>query len=175
MSTAGQETGAEVGASRRLATPVAHLDGFVGAHPSALERIYLGARPADPGELGASPRGRLLAVAPLSRVFLMVRPVMRALATDLLPWQGKVFDHGGNSGQNRVLGGKAFRFRAEVAASRVDGKPALVLRYGDPAYRNPWPVRAVTDELRCVGTGVAIGPAYFDDELVLWWGLEAAR
>ena len=107
---------------------------------------------------------------------MLLRPVMRALATDALPWRGKTFDHGGNSGVNVVFGKGLFRFHAEVGPSSVDGAPTLILRYGEPSYKNPWPVRAIVDELRSVGSGVAIGPAFFTNKgersLMLWFGLQ---
>jgi hypothetical protein len=166
----------EGGQGRRVVTRADSLDALVGSHPGALQKIYAGGRPADTGELGAEPRGRLLAFEPVRSVFLLVRPIVRALASDFLPWQGKVFDHGGNSGQNRLFGKQMLRFHAEVGPSAVDGNPTLVLRYDDPAFKNPWPVSAVVDELRSIADGLAIGPALFESggqqRVVLWWGLE---
>lgn len=171
---ASESAGAGV---HRLVTQVRSLDELVGAHPDALRSIYGSGRPADPSELGDAPRGRLLALVPGSGfAFMLVRPLIRALATDRLPWRGKTFDHGGNSGQNVLLGRRAFRFRAEGAPSRLDGRPTLVLRYDEPAFRNPWPVRAFVDELRTIAPRVAIGPAFLDGggepTLLLWFGLE---
>jgi hypothetical protein len=158
-----------VGSTRSLAE-------LVGAHPDTLRTIYGKGRPADPGALGERPRGRVLALGESSDAFMLLRPVVRALAKDALPWKGKIFDHGGNSGVNVIFGKHAFRFHADVGASSIDGEPTLVLRYGEPAYKNPWPVRAVIDELREVGDGVAIGPAFFTNKgersLMLWFGLE---
>jgi hypothetical protein len=98
------------------------------------------------------------------------------LATDALPWRGKVFDHGGNSGQNVVFGKRVLRFRADVAPSILDGEPTLVLRYDSPTFHNPWPIRAIVDELRSVDQGVALGPVYavagHRKHVLLWWGLE---
>lgn len=166
-------------AGKRLVTQVESLDSIVGAHPDALFEIFAEGRATDPAELGPAPRGRFLAIVPGADVFLVTRPLMRALATDHLPWRGKVFDHGGNSGQNIVFGRKAFRFHAEVGASALDGRPALVLDYSPAAHGNPWPVRALRDELRTVGDGVAIGPAFLvgrgAPRTLLWFGLEIAR
>jgi hypothetical protein len=162
---------------RRVVTQVESLNALVGAYPGALREIYLTGRATDPAELGDAPRGRLLALSPGAGVFLALRPLLRGLATDLLPWQGKVFDHGGNSGQNVVLGRRVLRFRAEEGPSEVDGRPALLLTYDAPAHGNPWPVRAVKDELRTVGDGIAIGPAFFAAPhglvQLLWFGLTA--
>src|SRR5215468_273175 len=135
------------------------LRSLVGAHPDALRRIFGGGRPTDPAEFGDAPRGLLLSFARGRDVFLALRPLARALASGVLPWEGMTFDHGGNSGQNVVFGKKLLRFQAEVGPSALDGLPALVLRYDAPAHENPWPFRAVRDELRTIGQGVAIGPA----------------
>lgn len=164
---------------RRLVTPIESLSVLVGAHPDALLEIYGQARATDPAELGDAPRGRLLAAVPGADLFLLTRPIFRGLATDLLPWRGKVFDHGGNSGQNVVFGQRMLRFSAEVGPSVIDGRPALILDYGVAAYHNPWPVRALRDELRTVGEGIAIGPAVLtgvgEARPLFWFGLEIAR
>jgi hypothetical protein len=161
---------------RRIVTQVSSLDSLVGAHPDALRKIFGAGRPTDPTELGDAPRGRLLAFAHGADVFLVLRPILRALATGILPWQGKTFDHGGNSGQNVVFGKKVVRFHAEASASELDGRPALRLSYDAPSYKNPWPIRIVEDELRTVGKGIAIGPGLVrvgGGKLpILWFGLE---
>lgn len=163
--------------SRRPAVAVTSLRPLVGAHPEALRAIYGKGVTADPAELGAAPRGRLLAFDGGADVFLLFRPLLRALDKGLSPWRGKVFDHGGNAGQNVVFGGKMLRFRTEVGPSEVDGQPTLVLLYDSEAFKNPWPLKTVRDELRTVGPGVAIGPAYVTvggrPVCVLWFGLEA--
>jgi hypothetical protein len=162
---------------RRVYPQVASIDALVGAHPDALGKIFGAGRPTDPAELGDAPRGRLLALGRGGDVFLVLRPILRGLASGLMPWEGKTFDHGGNSGQNVVLGKRLLRFRAEVGPSRVDGSPALRLTYDAPAYENPWPATVVQDELRTVGKGIAIGPAIFVGArapiTLLWFGLEA--
>src|SRR5512146_1362879 len=117
----------EHASSRRVVMQVESLSVLVGAHPDALLEIYGQGRATDPAELGDAPRGRLLAVVPGAGLFLAMRPLLRALATDMLPWRGKVFDHGGSSGQNVVFGRRVLRFQAEVKPSALDGKPALVL------------------------------------------------
>lgn len=164
-------------APRRTSTLVASLSSLVGAHPEALQKLYAAGQPADPAELGDAPRGYLLAFAGGGDVFLALRPLLRGLSTGVLPWRGKTFDHGGNSGQNVVLGRKLARFHAEVGASRIDGQPALVLTYDAPAHRNPWPLRDVRDELRMIGRGLAIGPAIAQvmgaPVPLFWFGLEA--
>jgi len=165
------------GQGRRVVTQVESLSSLVGGHPDALRKIFGAGKATDPAELGESPRGRLLAIAAGADVFLLFRPLLRGASEyGLLPWRGKTFDHGGNSGQNVVLGRKLARFHAEVGPSHLDGRPALALTYDLPAYGNPWPLRAVRDELRTVAPGIAIGPAIFTESLpttLLWFGLEA--
>jgi hypothetical protein len=156
---------------------VTSLAGLVGAHPAALRGMFTEARPTDPAELGDAPRGRILAVEPLQDVFMLTRPLQRLLGSGRFPWTGKVFDHGGNSGQNVMFGKKAARFRSEVAASDLDGGPALVFHYDDPGFKNPWPISAVRGELRTISEGVAIGALTVASRkgtrhVVLWWGLE---
>lgn len=168
------------GGARRAASPVTtSLASLVGAHPSALRRLFEGGVPADPAELGEAPKGYLLAFARGGDVFLAIRPLYRGLAAGVLPWRGKTFDHGGNSGQNVVFGRRVTRFQAEVGPSQLDGRPALLLTYDAPAHGNPWPVRAIRDELRAIGPGVAIGPALAPvggaPVPLLWFGLEASR
>lgn len=169
-STAAHEEQTE--GRRRLVTNVASLDSLVGAHPGALEEIYRGGTALDPQLLGDAPKGRLLAMVPGSNAFLLTRPFMRMLANDLFPWRGKTFDHGGNSGTNRIYGAHLFRFQVKSAPSRVDDKPTLELDYSPASYKNPWPVNAIKDELRLVGDGIAIGPAYIAGAQFLWFGLE---
>ncbi|MBW2453506.1 MAG: hypothetical protein JRI68_03300 [Deltaproteobacteria bacterium] len=159
---------------RRKIARVQSLDSLVGAHPDALRDIYEAGSPADPGELGAKPRGRLLAVEPLVPIFALTRPLVRVVAQHLLPWKGKVFETGGTAGRNRVLRWQLFRFHCEVEASALDGQPTLVLRYD--GLGNPWPLPHVVDELRRVGDGVAIGPASLavggaQPRVLAWWGL----
>jgi hypothetical protein len=172
---AQQSINLPVGGSPSAASP-SPLSSLIGGHPAALRQIYAGGKPTDPSELGDAPRGRVLALEPASGLFLLLRPLVRALATDALPWRGKVFDHGGNSGQNVVFGRRVLRFSADVGASIVDGEPTLVLSYDRPAFGNPWPVRAVVDELRTVAGGAAMGPVYVAlghrKHVLAWWGLE---
>lgn len=179
MSTAAAKSEAGEGAStgRRVVTQVTSLDVVVGAHPDALRAIYHAGRPTDPAELGDAPRGALLSLSERNGLFLVTRPLLRALGHGLLPWKGKTFDHGGNSGQNVILGKPVLRFHAELGPSALDGKHALILRYDTPAYKNPWPFSAMVDEMRTVGAGIALGPALMTvgggAVVMFWYGLEA--
>lgn len=160
------------GATTRRPSVVTTLSSLVGAHPDTLRKLFNEGRVADPAELGEVTHGLLLSVATPEDVFLALRPIVRRLSSGPTPWTGKTFDHGGNSGQNLVFGKPRFRFRAESASSTIDGKPALRLLYSDPAFANPWPVRDVTDELRSVAPGIAIGPVLFRGRVLGWFGLE---
>jgi hypothetical protein len=162
------------GAPGRRPSWVTTLASLVGAHPDTLRKLFGEGRPADPAELGDVTRGVLLSIAAAEDVFLAVRPIVRALSSGPTPWKGKTFDHGGNSGQNLILGKPRFRFRAEVAPSAIDGQPALRLLYADPAFANPWPVRDLIDELRSIGPGMAIGPVLLQGRVLGWFGLERA-
>lgn len=173
--TTQSEQHAERAGGRRCTTQPTSLDSLIAAHPDALEQIYAAGRPADPAELGDTPRGRLLAFHPTAGVHLATRPLVSALASDWMPWKGNEFDHGGNSGTNVVFGSKICRFKAQLAPSEVDGMPTLALTYGEKAFRNPWPVSAIKDELRTVGNGFAIGPVLMKWKdrwrILLWFGL----
>ena len=170
--SSSRETPAQQPTAGRRPSPVTTLASLVGAHPDTLRKLFGDGRPADPAELGEVTRGLLLSIAAADDVFLAVRPIVRLLSSGPTPWKGKTFDHGGNSGQNLVFGTPRFRFRAEVAPSAIDGKPALRLLYADPAFANPWPVRDVSDELRSVAPGMAIGPVLLHGRVLGWFGLE---
>lgn len=88
----------------------------------------------------------------------------RALALTGMPgWWGKRFrrvaeDPTRLDGENLLARGDrlepSFPMQARIAPSRLDGRPALVVRYPRPA---PWTWRMVTDELRPGGDGVLAG------------------
>jgi hypothetical protein len=163
---------------RHVFPRVTSLTSLVGAHPDALRALYGVGRPTDPAELGDAPCGRLLTVGEGTGLFLLKRPFLRILDSSVLPWEGKFFDHGGNSGKNVFFGKPVFRFRAEVGASVIDGKPALILSFSDVSYKNPWPVRALGEELRTIGNGIAVGPGVFHggsgaQKILFWFGLES--
>lgn len=69
-------------------------------------------------------------------------------ALGLPGWEGKRFEleeDGGLAGTNLVRGGTRLEMAAGLDASAVDGRPAIVVAYGDAA---PLPWRHVRDELR---------------------------
>lgn len=152
----------------RVTTTVKSVDELVGAHPVALQAIFGANVATDPEELGESPRGLLLTLNGLSGAHLALRPAVRALSRGTaLVWRGLRFDHGGNSGVNRLVRGESLRFHAERGPSKLDGAPALVLTY----EKSPWPLKNLRDELRTVSSGVAMGPTYLGDTIVAWFGL----
>lgn len=164
-------------AGRGVYPRASSLAALSGAHPDALRGLYSAGRATDPAELGDAPRGALLALGEVTELLLVNRSLVRLLS--VFPWEGKTFDHGGNSGKNLLLGKPLVRFHAEIAPSSLDGKPALVLSYDVAEHKNPWPLRALIDELRTVGDGIAIGPVLFrrgksgaSPRLLFWFGLE---
>lgn len=168
---APQERSATKRARARLFARVQSLDSLIAAHPDALRDIYGSGKPADSSTLDEV-RGRLLTITRFASTYNLTRPIVKTLATRLLPWRGKVFESGGTSGTNRVLSWNAFRFRCQAADSLVDGEPTLALSYD--GLGNPWPVSRIVDELRVVGEGVAIGPAFYmaaEPQLIFWWGV----
>lgn len=171
-ATAPQRTARKHG---RIATAVTSLDALVGAHPEALAGIFAKGEAARPDVLGERPRGRLLTVTATKSVHLMLRPVVAWVSSTAMPWEGLVFDHGGNAGANVLFGRETMRFRAQSAPSALDGEPALVMTYAS----NPWPVKLLRDELRMVNDRLAIGPTFVDiggrPTLVAWFGVEAVR
>ncbi|MDI3284352.1 hypothetical protein [Polyangium sp. 15x6] len=161
----------------RVVSQVRSLDELVGAHPESLRRIYAAGSSLDPSSIGEG-RGRVLALVAAPGAFLAVRSLVRLLATDLLPWEGKAIE--AEIGWNLLKGGRRVApFRIERADSSLDGGPTLVFRYDDPAQGHGWPVRALRDELRGIAPGIGIGPVIFDQggspRVIAWWGLSFSR
>jgi len=140
---------------------------LVGAHADTLRDLFAGASPADPEDLGDAPRGRLLGLHLSGDAHLLLRPVVRLVSKRLVPWQGIVFDHGGNAGANVMLGREVQRFKARIGPSRFDSKSSLVLSYDALGF----PLSALSDELRSLGSGTALGATYVGSKLVAWFGL----
>ena len=126
-----------------------------------LEALYAEASVPDSlEELDGDPRGIVLAVPGLDREPL-ASALRRVASWENLPWQGKSFlSHGDERGEGvnrfRLLGELA-SFSTSLDRSTVDGLPCVVLDYDRP--ENPWPLRAVRDELREVAPGLCFGPA----------------
>ncbi|MBL9023989.1 MAG: hypothetical protein JNL21_17465 [Myxococcales bacterium] len=156
-------------AHARIATLVSTLDGLVGAHLDTLAEMFLRGALVEPEELGELPRGKLLALAGTEPAHLALRPMVKAVSRAFSLWEGVVFDHGGTAGANRFAGREGIRFKVSRGASRLDAGPALVLSYEEA----PWPFRGLHDELRLIAPGLAVGPTYYHDDVVAWFGLEA--
>jgi hypothetical protein len=163
------ETTAAAERRSRLATHVTSIDTLVGAHPDSLREIYERGEPATVDALGERPRGRLLTLVPTGAFHLLVRPLIQLLSTTFMPWEGIVFDHGGNGGANIVMGRETLRFRAERVASVIDGAPTLALTY--PAMG--W----LRDEIRMVHEGIGLGVTFVHvagrDVPIAWFGFSA--
>ncbi len=154
-------------AKSRIPTHVASLDELLGAHPDAIESLFLRSGPADPAQLGEAPRGLVLAVTGLAPVHLATRGIVRFASQRLVPWSGVVFDHGGCAGANRLFGREVARFRAERSASLLDGEDALVLSYDAESKL----LAGLRDELRRIGPGMALGATFVRGRLAGWFGL----
>ena len=148
---------------KRIATHVSSIDTLVGGHPEALREIYSDSEPATVDALGERPRGRLLSLEQTAGFHILIRPLLQIVSTTLMPWEGIVFDHGGNAGANIVLGREVLRFRAERTESVLDGHPTLVLTYPKTAW-----LRA---ELRMVSDDVGLGVTLVRGVPVTWFGL----
>lgn len=155
----------------RIATTVTSLDALVGAHPAALRSIFEKSEAANVEALVGGPEGRLhgrlLSTIPTEGAHMLLRPLIQLVSTTLVPWDGVVFDHGGNAGVNIVFGKKSGRFRAERQASWLDGAPCLALEYPGASW--------LRDELRSVGEGLALGLTFVSvrgsRSPVVWFGL----
>ncbi|MEM6791886.1 MAG: hypothetical protein AAF715_30485 [Myxococcota bacterium] len=154
--------------------PVGALDELVAAHPVALSDLFGAGPPVDATRLGGRWAARLLALTPLEPVFLLTRPLVRG-ASIAFRGAGKHFESGGTGGRDLVWGRATFRFRCEVAPSRVDGAPSLRLSYD--GLGNPGVVAPRIDELRRVGPTVALGATWLRSggttRPAYWWGLDA--
>jgi hypothetical protein len=152
---------------------VRELDSLLGTHPAALADLYQAGHPLESGCLGGDHRGRVLALA-LDSTFMLVRPLMVALARGPALWRGKSFVPDGRAGHNLLGRWRAIPFRAETCPSELDGAPTLMLRYD--GLGNPWPLSRVVDELRQIDDTVAIGPVSLrtarGSVRLGWWGLE---
>ena len=151
----------------RLSTVVGSVDDLVGAHVDTLADLFLRGRPPSAEALPKLLPGKFLNFAGSRAAHLLLRPATRLLSERVLSWNGIVLDHGGERGANRFGDREAVRFRVVAGASLLDAGPALLLLYGEA----PWPLSLLRDELRVVAPGVALGPTYFGDALVGWFGL----
>lgn len=165
------QTAPQAGKRPRIATTVTSLDPLVGAHPGALRSIFEKSDAANVealvGGLEGRAHGRFLSAIPTAGAHMLLRPLIQLVSTTLMPWDGVIFDHGGNAGVNVIFGKKTGRFRAERESSWVDGAPCLALRYPGAGW--------LRDELRSVGDGLALGVTFVSlgerRAPVVWFGL----
>jgi len=156
------------------------LDALAALGTEALRALYLAGTTPAIGDVRGDLRGRMLAVRGVGR---FVGALLRAFARwRFFPWRGKSFTPlavGRGEGINRVFGDSRprrwFRFETFVAASRAGGGDAFQLDYDNPG--NPFFIRAIKDEIRCVAPGLYLGQAYAvlfgKPRLVLYFGLMA--
>ena len=156
--------------------PVAAADLFGLSVSELIERYQRAAAPNLETMVGQA-KGHVFAVAgPVGRSFVGAA-LIRWARSPGFPWQGKHFTAPGH-GTNRIqLAGErqVCPFHTDVVPSAIDGQPCLALDYA--VTGNPWPIRAVHDELREAREGLYFGPMYLKvkgapKHLLMFWGAE---
>jgi hypothetical protein len=170
----------------KKAEPRLGLDDLARLDFAELEALYRrGKAPESLRALDGPLVGRMLALRSLRGRGLRdaVAKLARARA---FVWAGKSFsatsDRAG-TGINRIRGGgllgrqNLFPFETRIAASAVDGEPAVVLDYD--LDDNPSYIRHIHDEVREVSPGIFMGPAMWKTEkskvTLLWFALDTGR
>lgn len=72
-------------------------------------------------------------------------------------WDGKTFDRAKGTLTNRTVFGNTGSAKVYIGASRIDGKPCIILDY---TKSDNFLARAVYDEMREVSPGLYLGIAY---------------
>lgn len=105
---------------------------------------------------GEIPVGKGRGQALMATGTFAARPLMTI--TRLLAWQGKVFDGPSHTLRNLIspFGFKAITADVYVDASRLDGKPCIVLDYSKTSRVAGF----VRDEIRQIGPGLYVGLVY---------------
>jgi hypothetical protein len=105
---------------------------------------------------GEIPVGKGSGQALMATGTFAARPLLTI--TRLLAWQGKVFDGPSHTLRNLIspFGFKAITADVYVDASRLDGKPCIVLDYSKASRVAGF----VRDEIRQVGPGLYVGVVY---------------
>ena len=105
---------------------------------------------------GEIPVGKGRGPALMATGTFAARPLMTI--TRLLAWQGKVFDGPSHTLRNLIspFGFKAITADVYVDASRLDGKPCIVLDYSKTSRVAGF----VRDEIRQIGPGLYVGLVY---------------
>lgn len=158
-------------------TTVRTADDLARLSVAELERVYRAGTLFPLSALDGTPKGRMLTIiGPLGAA-----PIRAAIArfakSDVFPWRGKSFQSSSadeGAGINRlILLGDQFPFDTFEEASAIDGEPCVRLDYDKP--ENPFFIRAIRDELRCVAPDLYLGPAMLDGaapRLVLWFAID---
>jgi hypothetical protein len=154
------------------------LDDLAQLDCDALSALYQGAQTPSIGEVRGDLRGRMLAVRGAGGRLSFI---LRAFAAwRFFPWRGKSFQplsSARGEGINRVFSDRKpsrwFRFETFIAPSRAGAFEAFQLDYDNPD--NPFFIRAIKDEIRCVAPGLYLGQAYVvlfgKPRLALYFGL----
>lgn len=153
-----------------LEARVAHLklDDLINRSQAELEALFQLAATPSVRELSGPADGRVLA----GRVPLLLtrRDGLYLLNLSWLPWKGKVFEPGGDEqgwGYNRIgvgpLETRLFRFATAIESPLLGETDVFSLNYDIPG--NPWPIRAVRDDLKRLREGLYLGASY-----VRWQG-----
>lgn len=164
-------------------SPELSLDALSQRSFHALETLYGEARCAKTMRaIDGTPKGRMLAVRLIDATPL-ADPIRAFARSKAFVWDGKTFTSSSDTqgaGINRVVIPGAlgrqnlFPFHTLFGASRVDGRPALILDY-DLAENPPW-IRRIHDEVREASPGLFFGPAMWLGKsgatTVLWFALD---
>lgn len=124
------------------------LEGLMGMSPENLQALYTRSEP------GPIPDGDSAGRATFSPGSWWGRLWERILS---LFWKGKVFDRRNGTLLNKVLGGRIVKAKVYLGPSKLDGKPAIIIDYGQTALL---PVRLIRDEIRMVAPSLYLGYAY---------------
>ncbi len=123
------------------------LDQLAGMSWPELEGLY---RASDAGAVPAGFAAGKAIYCPCSR-FAGVRSKVSGVL-----WRGKVFDESGCGLVNQWCGFRAIKARVYYGPSRLDGKPSLIMDYGETS----WLWADVRDEMREVAPGLYLGRMY---------------
>ena len=107
-------------------------------------------------EAGSLPVGKGSGQALMATGTIASRPLVAIVR--LLAWKGKEFDSQGRSLRNLVspFGVRAITADVYIGASRLDGRPCIVLDYSKTSRIAGW----VRDEIREIAPGLYVGMVY---------------
>lgn len=115
-----------------------------------LQELFAGA------EAGSIPVGKGRGQALMATGTPFARPLLAMVRR--LAWQGKVFDDASHTLRNMIspFGAKAITADVYIDASRLDGRPCIVLDYSKTSRVAGF----VRDEIREIGPGLYVGLVY---------------